>query len=558
MAATTRTMALLGMSVLIGGCTSLRPPVPTPSTETAVSQSDTDLAEAMAYFARGKLAQGLEGNREMAAVFFEKAARLFPRNLGLVVLAAQSLAALDENERSQALLQWAAPYHADSSSAQYELGRFLWDIGDRDAARLYFNEAMRIDPTNPQSYLGLAFLMLRAGDTAGAQEMFNAALQRAPDNPLPYIGLAMSALETDDADAALDIVEQAIGQDITDPALTHFFREFAIVLISRGSFSDALAPLEALQALEPDDLDTHHMTALVYARLERHDEAYEALQRWPKASEQPATVADLLAQIYETGDDLARAIDYALKAVAEMPDTPLIAWLRAGRLLLMDGRAEEAATIMAGATEHYPDDAVAWMYRGLAYSAIEKHQDAVAALERTAAIAQRMDPDEFALPTRFDFWIGAAYERVERIADAERHFRRSIAAYPEIHEAFNYLAYMWAEKAMNLDEAEEMVQVALEAEPDNSAYIDTLGWIYYQQGHYEKALETLRRALDKMPDHPTIIDHVGDALHALERTEEAIAYWKKSYNKDPTNEDIYEKLKREGVDMDALKPPEEQ
>ncbi len=555
MVATMRTMAWLGVSVLIGGCTSIRPPQPAVSPETAVVQSDDDVAEAMAYFARGRLFQGLDHNHEKAAVLYEKAARLLPENLELVVLAAKSLVTLDQDETAKALIQSVALHHADSAHAQQELGRILWDAGYREKARVYFKQAMRLDPDDSQAALGLAFLMLRAGDTPDAREWFKDALQSAPDNALAYVGLAMSAIETDDHEAALAIVEKAIEQDISDPALIFFLREFAIVLISQGHLDEALMPLQTLQEFEPYDLEIHQTTALVYARLGHHDKAREALQRWPEAAEQPATVADRLAQIYESGDDPARAIPYALQVV-EMADTPLVAWLRAGRLLLSENRPEEAAIVMAKATEQYPNDAVAWMFRGLAYSAIEKYEQAVQALEKAAAIAERMDPDEFSLPTRFDFWIGAAYERAERFADAERHFRRSIEKYPQIHEAFNYLAYMWAEKATNLDEAKTLVKVALDAEPESGAYIDTLGWIYYQQGRYEKALETLRHALEQTPDHPVIIEHVGDALHALDRTGEAVTYWKRSFQKDPTNQEVYRKLKGEGIDLNALKPPE--
>lgn len=537
----------------MGGCGALRPPCLTACCRAAVEQeSGGEVAKAMAHFARARLAQGLDNDLEMAAVSYESAARLMPGELRFVVLAATSWVALGRNERANALVASVAGKYAGSASAQSELARVLWDAGYREEARGYFDRALRLEPADPQPLLGLAFLLLRAGDTGEAREVFNLTLKHAPEAPMAYVGLAMSALETGDIEGALAIVDEAIERGVSGPSMTLFLREIAILMIAQGRYHEALPPLNALRAEDPDALDVHQMTALVYARSDRHDDAREAMQRWPQASEEPATVADRMAQIYETGDDPARAIPYALQAV-ELPDPPLGAWLRAGRLLLMDGRAEAAASVMADATAQYPDEALAWMFLGLAYSALEAHESALQALETTAGIAERADPETLRLPTRFDFWLAAAYERVERYADAERHFKRSIEEYPEIHEAFNYLAYMWAERAVNLDEAKALVKVALEADPESGAYIDTLGWIYYQKGRYEQALETLRRALEKSPDHPVIIEHVGDALHALERTGEAIEYWKRSFLKDPTNEDVYDKLKREGVDVDGLK-----
>ena len=67
---------------------------------------------------------------------------------------------------------------------------------------------------------------------------------------------------------------------------------------------------------------------------------------------------------------------------------------------------------------------------------------------------------------------------------------------PKHAEAYNYVGYMYAEKGIRLDEAQRLIQKALELEPENGYYIDSLGWAYYQQGRYTDAVRELRRAVE--------------------------------------------------------------
>jgi tetratricopeptide (TPR) repeat protein len=108
----------------------------------------------------------------------------------------------------------------------------------------------------------------------------------------------------------------------------------------------------------------------------------------------------------------------------------------------------------------------------------------------------------------------------------------------------NYLGYMWADKGVNLDEAQRLITQALEIEPDNGAYLDSLGWVYFKQGKYADALAQLRKAEGKLkePD-PTVFEHLGDVLDKLGQREEAVGYWKKAAELDPKNEELARKLK---------------
>ena len=112
---------------------------------------------------------------------------------------------------------------------------------------------------------------------------------------------------------------------------------------------------------------------------------------------------------------------------------------------------------------------------------------------------------------------------------------------------------MWAEKGINLEKALDYVSHALDLEPDNGAFIDTLGWIYFKQKKYQQALDQIQSALYFMPDDPTIVEHLGDILATLNNEQEAISWWKRSYLINPANKALEDKMRKHGVNIDELK-----
>src|SRR2546428_3430477 len=102
---------------------------------------------------------------------------------------------------------------------------------------------------------------------------------------------------------------------------------------------------------------------------------------------------------------------------------------------------------------------------------------------------------------------------------------------------------MYGERGQNPEEAIQFISKALDLEPDNGYFIDSLGWAYYQQGRYGEALRELKRAVEKAkePD-PVIYDHLGDAYAKNGLTEDALAAWEKSLQLDPTADGVKKKL----------------
>jgi tetratricopeptide (TPR) repeat protein len=87
---------------------------------------------------------------------------------------------------------------------------------------------------------------------------------------------------------------------------------------------------------------------------------------------------------------------------------------------------------------------------------------------------------------------------------------------------------MLVDHGIKVDEATKMIQKALEIDPENGAYLDSLGWAFYQQGKFTEAETLLVRALDRIGQDPTVHDHLADVYLKLGKTKEAITQWQAS------------------------------
>jgi tetratricopeptide (TPR) repeat protein len=90
----------------------------------------------------------------------------------------------------------------------------------------------------------------------------------------------------------------------------------------------------------------------------------------------------------------------------------------------------------------------------------------------------------------------------------------------------NYLGYTYAEQGIKLNEAEALIRRALAISPHDGFYIDSLGWVYYRRGEYDKAIEYLERAVALAPDDPTIAEHLGDAYRQAGRNSDALRIYR--------------------------------
>jgi tetratricopeptide (TPR) repeat protein len=104
---------------------------------------------------------------------------------------------------------------------------------------------------------------------------------------------------------------------------------------------------------------------------------------------------------------------------------------------------------------------------------------------------------------------------------------------PANANALNYLGYLLVLRGTDrVDEAIELVRKALVAEPDNGAYLDSLGWAYYRKGDLGEAEKYLGQAATRLPRNSEVQDHLGDVLAKRGRLPDAVDAWMRALDGD--------------------------
>jgi len=124
--------------------------------------------------------------------------------------------------------------------------------------------------------------------------------------------------------------------------------------------------------------------------------------------------------------------------------------------------------------------------------------------------------------------VANVYERGGRIAEAEQELRKLMAADPLNADAMNSLSYMLAEHGLRLPEAIDLAQRAVKIEPENPAFLDTLGWALFKLGRVQEAADPIGRAARILTGNSVIQDHHGDVLAKAGKAAEAAAAWQRA------------------------------
>jgi predicted Zn-dependent protease len=118
------------------------------------------------------------------------------------------------------------------------------------------------------------------------------------------------------------------------------------------------------------------------------------------------------------------------------------------------------------------------------------------------------------------FQLAVMLDKQGDFAKAESELMTLIADEPRHAQALNYLGYSWTEKGVKLAQGEELIRRALDVEPANRYYLDSLGWSLHRQRHDQEAMERLQQAAagleaSRDPEEAVVFDHLAEVAQAL-------------------------------------------
>ncbi|MBX3595119.1 tetratricopeptide repeat protein [Sphingomonas sp.] len=299
-------------------------------------------------------------------------------------------------------------------------------------------------------------------------------------------GIALAVLAGDDP--VMTGLRARLGRGVKPGAafgIGRAFTRLASDLSGERTYPLSILLTRAALSLDPRDDRARLLLAEALVGDEAFAQARETLDAVPKGSPFYDAALGERVELRRTRGDVEGAIALAA-SLADARDARDIDVQRYADLLANEGREAEAARVYARLVER-ADGKAGW-----------------------SLLLQ----------------LGGALERSGRWDAALPHLRRAVELAPEQPLALNYLGYALVERGESLDEATALLERARSLRPDSAAITDSLGWAYFMQRDYAKALPLLEKAAEAEPASANINEHLGDVYWAMGRRYEARYAWR--------------------------------
>ena len=535
-----------------------------PAPDLALRPQAAHKADALAHFVQG---MGFEENGEMERALdaYRKVLNVDPGQSELASRVAGLLIQQDDFPQAIDVLKDAIKANPKNAEPYQQLA-FIYTryLKRTDEAIDYANRAIALNPGDVEGYQRLVEIELAAGQEKRALEALDRALKVQSADPNFWIRLGKlyvailfksdSQPKPHELKKTNEVYKRAAENAADDPGI---LKDVADYYAASQQLKEAIPLYLRVLELQPDDANAREKLATGFVLTNQRDKAVEMLEQIIKEHPEKYQPYDLLAQVL---DDEARSLQRAnrideakakfAKVAANYEQSLLInpnhagTYVRLAELLLGPLRdADHAVKLLGEARSRFRGAPEIVYYLAIAQREAKQSQQAVATFEEAMHEAQLEEEDDF-INAKFYFNYGAAAEQAGLYDKAADLLRKSIALDPENSaEACNYLGYMWADHNMNLEEAEMMIRRALESEPNNASYLDSLGWVEFRKGRFDRALDDLLRAAKRAErEDPVVFEHIGDTYLKLNRTREALEAWQKALALDPKNKNLADKI----------------
>ncbi len=501
------------------------------------------------------------------------------------------------------------------------LGRLYQIKGDRDKATEIFKKFLGIEPGSEEGATSLAKLYMDAGSFKEAADLLEGFVKQRPDSDSALATLGEAYSEMQEYEKAAEAYRRASELDPDDAEIK---KSYAQALFLADKLEDAAKLYDQIAKAEPDDGVSLLRLGQIYRRQMKYDLARQNLQRAAQAfpdsveiqfnlvmldrdegrledalkraneilkkteksngryseaekqnrriflinqgilnqtlgnydaairtflevkaltNERDGRIDAQIIETYRTAKNLDKALQYTEQALTENPDSRQLKMVRAD-LVAEKGRLDEGIKALQQLQKGGDDDLEVFAAMVGVYQRAKKFDQAQNIL--TTAV-QRFPKEE-----TLYFLQGSLYEKQKKYDEAEKAFRKALDLQKDDPAVLNYLGYMLASRGIHLDEAEAMVQKAVQSDPTNGAYLDSLGWVYYKQNRLDRAEEYLKKAVIFVNSDPDIHDHLGDLYFKTKRYDDARTEWNKSIQLTTEQEDIT-RIKKKLDDLKTIK-----
>lgn len=373
---------------------------------------------------------------------------------------------IDNNnyEEAKKYLRRSIDIKPSDIKSYFYLGEVLSDQGKLNEAEKIYGEILEIDPDNYSTLVTLAVIYENLGNNGKAESYYRKLLKYYPDNPLVYQEYG-SFLYRNGRSA--DAVLQFENAEVLDSSDTGIKLKLGILYLENGEYTEAMNKYNYVLQDEPENDTARYYKGIALSRVGNVREAGIMFGSIGEESDYYTNSIIQLALIREKEGEIGKAAELLESRLEKYPDNQdLVNYL--GQIYRKKNNFSRAILLYEDYLEKYPES------EQIIYSLAVTH-----------------------------FYNGSENLSISVM-------KSLLDINPDHADALNFIGYTYADMGANLDEAEMMIRKALELSPDSGYIVDSLGWLYYQRGQYDKAMELIERASGMTPDDAVIKEHLGD------------------------------------------------
>jgi tetratricopeptide (TPR) repeat protein len=452
----------------------------------------------------------------------------------------------EENNREKAI-ELLESVKESEDVPRFEVYKFLarihLEMEDIESARAALEQARELDPGDLFVHYRLGLIYADSGDGERAVESLREAIAINPDFAGSYLALGSILLHYGDIEGAAEAFEYVVE---LDPGNRTAVAELSRLYLDDGRLEDGVALLEPLYQDRKLGESGKLLLGRFYYGLGRHNDALVVFRGLLATIGEKPQIMRAIAEIEMDRGNFRTAFEYLDRLVEIEPD---MFSNYIGLVLIANGLAgepsspEEDKRFSSVEGAMYLKEAVRRMDRtqysdnfivGTVYRKIDDNERA----EQFLKAAEDLSPGERGVLLE----LAALYEDQGRYDDAIRRIRIVYRNEPEDPSINNFYGYILAVRGDSLDFAEQLVRKALETDPANGYYLDSLGWVKFRKEEFSDALEILLSAAEIVADDPVIWEHIGDAYMELGQPELALESYHRSAEVDPDRPEIEAKV----------------
>jgi tetratricopeptide (TPR) repeat protein len=412
------------------------------------------------------------------------------------------------------------------------LGGMYLDAGKLDEAKRIFDELIDHFPASYAGHYFLGRIYAEQGKLAAAEKEFQRTLELGPDLLEPRFELLKLYNNQNKSEKIVQIYKDILERN---PGNVRAAMELGYYHYSHGRTAEAEAIFFKLGKRSITEFEIIIQTIQLYIDKKKYDEGIVILQGMLKAVPDSPDMHHIFGIALYGKKDNQNALQHFRKVT---PESRFYedAVIHTSYILSESKKNNEAIKLLSDAVINEPENAEFKYYLGTIYEEEEQFEKAELVIQQ----AIKLEPDN----PRYYFRLGVVYDKSNKKEASIDAMRKVISLDPKHSNALNYLGYTYADLGKNLDEAERLILEALKYKPNDGYITDSLGWVYYKKGEFEKALEYLQKAIGIVPDDPIMLEHLGDAHLKLNDKTNALKFYKKSLkHKEKDKEELEKKIR---------------